>query len=143
MNWARVFERTCKHHDDGHMAKLIRAVKPAGVVSKPVDHLPEFRVKQHMFLLAAVAAIDLSSDVPMIGIQHFDLVRGAGYYSSSPFGNSAPAGPCKNGWTVSFVRGRSQKSQHTWVVAHQKVYKPLGSLHGRHSSNWTTMTAPE
>ncbi|KAF4310814.1 Oxidoreductase AflY [Botryosphaeria dothidea] len=83
VNWARVFERTCKHHDDGHMAKLIRAVKPAGVVSKPVDHLPEFRVKQHMFLLAAVAAIDLSSDVPMIGIQHFDLVRGAGYYSSN------------------------------------------------------------
>jgi hypothetical protein len=77
--WAQVFERSCKHKDDGHMIKLVRAIKHAEEVSKPFDHLPEFHVKQHMFLPAAVAAVDSFSEVPMIGIAHFDLVRGAAY----------------------------------------------------------------
>ncbi|KAJ4361267.1 hypothetical protein N0V95_002036 [Ascochyta clinopodiicola] len=77
--WKQVFERVCEHKDDGHMSKLIRALKHAEEVSKPYDHLPEFYVKQHMFLPAAIAAVDSSSDVPMIGIQHFDIIRGAGY----------------------------------------------------------------
>lgn len=78
-DWNQVIQRVLNHKDDGHMAKLIRAIKHAEEVSAPYNHMPEFRVKQNMFLPAAIAAIDSSSDIPMIGIQHFDLVRGAGY----------------------------------------------------------------
>lgn len=67
------------HEDDGHMSKLVRAIAHAQNVSKPFDHLPEFKVKQDMFLPAAVAALDSGSDRPMDGTIHFDLVRGAAW----------------------------------------------------------------
>jgi hypothetical protein len=77
--WDKVFERACLHEDDGHMAKLIRALKHGEEVSKPYDHLPEFRMKQNMFLRAAVAAIDSASECPMVYVQHLDLIRFAGF----------------------------------------------------------------
>ncbi len=77
--WASVFERACYHEDDGHMSKMIRVMKHAENVSKPYDHLPEFRVKQRMFLPAAIAAIDSGSKQPMEWTKHFDFIRGAGY----------------------------------------------------------------
>ena len=61
------------------MCKMIRAMKHAEMVSKPFDHLPEFKVKQHMFLPAAIATIDSGSKQPMEWTKHFDFIRGAGY----------------------------------------------------------------
>ena len=77
--WETVFDRAGYHEDDGHMCKMIRGMKHAENVSKPYDHLPEFKVKQHMFLPAAIAAIDSGSKQPMEWTKHFDLIRGVGY----------------------------------------------------------------
>ena len=77
--WATVFDRVCYHEDDGHMCKMIRVMKHAENVSKPYDHLPQFKVKQGMFLPAAIAAIDSGSKQPMEWTKHFDFLRGAGY----------------------------------------------------------------
>ena len=78
-NWATVFDRACYHEDDGHMSKLIRVMRHAENVSESYDHLPEFKVKQSMFLPAAIAAIDSGSKQPMEWTKHFDFIRGAGY----------------------------------------------------------------
>lgn len=77
--WATVFERATRHADDGHMAKMIRTTKLAEELSKPYDHLPEFRVKQHMFLTAGIAMIDSASAQPMTGTKHHDFIRGAAW----------------------------------------------------------------
>jgi len=76
--WDEIFARACLHEDDGHMIKLIRALANGEKVSKPYDHLPEFRMKQDSFLIAAHAAIDSASKMPMAYIRHFDLIRLAG-----------------------------------------------------------------
>lgn len=78
-DWARVIERVCQHKDDGHMAKLVRVIRHAEEVSRPYDSRPEFRLKQHMFLPAAQAAVDSGTDRPMEGVFHFDFVRGAAW----------------------------------------------------------------
>ena len=57
------------HQADGH----------AENVSKPYEHLPEFKVKPNMFLPAAIAAIDSGSAQPIEWTKHFDFIRGAGY----------------------------------------------------------------
>lgn len=77
--WPEVFDRACYHEDDGHMSKLIRSTKLAQEVSKQYDHLPEFRVKQHVFLTAGIAMIDSGSEQPMTWTKHWDFVRGAGW----------------------------------------------------------------
>lgn len=61
------------------MSKMIRVMRHAEKVSKAYDHLPEFKVKQNMFLPAAIAAIDSGSRQPMEWTKHFDFIRGAGY----------------------------------------------------------------
>lgn len=71
--WATVFDRACYHEDDGHMCKMTRVMKHAEDVSKAYDHLPEFKVKQDMFLPAAIAAIDSGSRQPMEWTKHFDF----------------------------------------------------------------------
>jgi len=76
--WERIFERVCKHEDDGHMIKLIRALKNAETVSKPYENEEIFRFKQDMFLVAANAAVDSGSEKPMEYIKHFNLIRMAG-----------------------------------------------------------------
>jgi len=77
--WAEVFERATRHEDDGHMAKMIRSTKLAEELSEPYDHLPEFRVKQNMFLTAGIAMIDSGSSQPMTLSKHWDFIRGAGF----------------------------------------------------------------
>ena len=77
--WSDVFQRATLHKDDGHMAKMIRSTKFAEEVSQKFDHRSEFRVKQHMFLIAAIAMIDSASAVPMDGTKHRDFIRGAGW----------------------------------------------------------------
>ena len=78
-DWPLLFQRAVLHEDDGHMCKLIRAIAHGHKVSQPYDHLPEFRVEQHMFLPAADAAIDSASVHPMVGTIHFDFARGAAW----------------------------------------------------------------
>lgn len=77
--WDKIFERACLHEDDGHMIKLIRALKNGEEVSSKYDHLPEFMMKQDMFLKAANAAMDSASPKPMAYVQHFDIIRLAGF----------------------------------------------------------------
>ncbi|KAH8434288.1 questin oxidase family protein [Aspergillus melleus] len=77
--WDEVFDRACYHEDDGHMCKLIRCMAHAEETSRPYDHLPEFRVKQGLFLTAGIAAIDSGTDKPMDGTKHFDFIRGSGF----------------------------------------------------------------
>lgn len=77
--WAEVFERATRHEDDGHMAKMIRSTRLCEELSRPYDHLPEFRVKQGMFLIAGIAMIDSASNQPMSWTKHWDFVRGAGW----------------------------------------------------------------
>ena len=76
--WPEVFERTCRHPDDRHMAKMISATKLAEDVSKPYDHLPEFRVKQNMFLTAGIAMIDSACETPMTGTTQHNFIRAQG-----------------------------------------------------------------
>ena len=81
-DWTKVFERACKHEDDGHMSKLVRCIAHGREISEKWDHLPEFRMKQDMFLPAANAALDSATangGKPMDGILHFDFVRGAAW----------------------------------------------------------------
>lgn len=77
--WEGIFERACGHEDDGHMIKLIRALKNGEDVSRPYEGREEFRLKAGMFLQAAHAAIDSSSAQPMKYVQHFDIIRLVGF----------------------------------------------------------------
>ena len=77
--WEGIFERACKHEDDGHMIKLIRALKNGEDVSRPYEGREEFRMKGEWFLEAAHAAMDSSSAQPMRYVQHFDIIRLAGF----------------------------------------------------------------
>lgn len=81
-DWPAVFARACRHEDDGHMSKLVRCIAHSREISEKYDHLPEFRMKQDMFLPAANAALDsvtANGGKPMEGILHFDFVRGAAW----------------------------------------------------------------
>ena len=59
---SEVFERATRHEDGGHMAKMIRSTRLGEIISRPYDQLPEFRVKQDMFLIAGIVMIDSASD---------------------------------------------------------------------------------
>jgi hypothetical protein len=61
------------------MAKMIRSTALCEQICKPYDRLPEFRVKQHMHLIAGIAMIDSASAEPMTNTKHWDFVRGAGW----------------------------------------------------------------
>ena len=82
-SWEEILKRACKHEDDGHMSKLIRVTAHARAISEKYNHLPEFRMKQHMFLPAANAALDSvfhsNGGQPMDGVLHFDFVRGCAW----------------------------------------------------------------
>lgn len=78
--WPEIFDRTCYHEDDGHFAKMVRCTAHAHRVSAPYDHLPEFRVKQRMFLPAGNAMIDSGMKSAPRGTKQFDwTVRGSGF----------------------------------------------------------------
>lgn len=78
--WAEIFQRATLHQDDGHFAKMIRCTAHAHKVSAPYDHLPEFRLKQHMFLPIGNAMIDSGMESAPEGTKQFDwTVRGAGF----------------------------------------------------------------
>ncbi|KAL9130125.1 MAG: hypothetical protein Q9217_001599 [Psora testacea] len=82
-SWDEILKRACRHEDDGHMSKLVRCIAHTRVISEKYDHLPEFRMKQNMFLPAANAALDSvfnsNGGKPMEGILHFDFVRGCAW----------------------------------------------------------------
>ncbi|KAL9050446.1 MAG: hypothetical protein Q9162_006627 [Coniocarpon cinnabarinum] len=119
-DWASVFNRVCYHEDDGHMSKMIRCTKHSQNTSAPFDHLPEFRVKQHMFLPAGVAMIDSGSKRPMTWTKHWDFVRGAGWneaWSRFPFRNNAEAGSLGASNDVPAETGTTQPHKFETTVA--------------------------
>lgn len=61
------------------MIKLIRALKNGEQVSEKYEEQEGFPMKGEWFLQAAHAAMDSASEKPMIYVQHFDLIRFAGF----------------------------------------------------------------
>lgn len=78
MDWDAIFEKVCRHADDGHMIKFIRALANGEKASKPYEGQEEFPMRQDMFLKAANAVLDNSSPTPMVFLRHLDIIRGAG-----------------------------------------------------------------
>ncbi|KAL9081761.1 MAG: hypothetical protein Q9159_007052 [Coniocarpon cinnabarinum] len=119
-DWASVFNRVCYHEDDGHMSKMIRCTKHSQNTSAPFDHLPEFRVKQHMFLPAGIAMIDSGSKRPMTWTRHWDFVRGAGWneaWSRFPSRNNAEGGSLGASNDVPAETGITQPHKFETTVA--------------------------
>jgi hypothetical protein len=56
--WDDAIRRAIKHPDDGHCAKMIRAVLFAEKVSQPYQDRPEFRLKGKDFEKLAAAIVD-------------------------------------------------------------------------------------
>lgn len=78
LDWDGVFDKVCRHADDGHMIKFIRALASGEKMSLPFEGQPGFPMRQDMFLRAANAALDNTSSKPMAFLRHFDLLRGVG-----------------------------------------------------------------
>ena len=141
--WATVFERAGYHEDDGHMCKMIRVMKHAENVSKPYDHLPEFKVKQKMFLRAAIAAIDSGSKQPMEWTKHFDFIRGAGYpeaWEKVPLRSARvveqPITPVTNSHGPTLTNGTSSNVKEEPVI--NNTFSGTGKLNGRPFVNGTS-----
>lgn len=47
--WIRIFDRSKEHEDDGHMAKLARALANGDRVCKPYEDREHFRIKGKMW----------------------------------------------------------------------------------------------
>ncbi len=47
--WVRIFERAKEHDDDGHAAKLVRALANGEQVSRPYEDMDSFRIKGDMW----------------------------------------------------------------------------------------------
>ena len=77
-DWEGLFAKACNHSDDGHMIKFIRALANGEKKSQPYAGQPGFPMRQDMFLKAANAVLDNTSDTPMLFLRHFDLIRGVG-----------------------------------------------------------------
>ena len=49
-SWEGIIHRVIKHNDDGHAAKLVRAIAHGEVVSKPYEGDERFKIKGDMWL---------------------------------------------------------------------------------------------
>ena len=78
MDWEGVFAKACRHADDGHMIKFIRALAHGEKACKPYEGQPGFPMRQDLFLKAANAALDNTTAKPMSFLRHFDILRGVG-----------------------------------------------------------------
>ena len=56
--WAGIFERVKNFDDDGHAAKLVRALAHGQVICKPYENKDAFRIKGDMWLQLGHMAID-------------------------------------------------------------------------------------
>ena len=79
MDWDSLFEKVCRHADDGHMIKFIRALANGEKASKPYEGQEGFPMRQDMFLRAANAVLDNTSSRPMDYLRHYDIIRGVGF----------------------------------------------------------------
>ncbi|KAL9084314.1 MAG: hypothetical protein Q9165_008142 [Trypethelium subeluteriae] len=57
-NWDSIFERARVHEDEGHAAKLIRALAHGQVISAPYEQNDTFKIKGDMWLQLGHMAID-------------------------------------------------------------------------------------
>lgn len=76
--WDGLFAKVCHHADDGHMIKFVRALANGEKVTRPYEGQPGFPMKTDMFLKAANAVLDNTSDLPMVFLRHFDIIRAVG-----------------------------------------------------------------
>lgn len=58
--WAPIFDRVLNHKDDGHAAKLVRAIAHAQDICKPYENSDRFRIKGDMWLQLGHMGIDTS-----------------------------------------------------------------------------------
>ncbi|KAF2090701.1 hypothetical protein K490DRAFT_62024 [Saccharata proteae CBS 121410] len=57
-DWQNIYARVAVHQEDGHAAKLIRALSHGQKVCKPYENRKEFRIKHDMWLKLGHMAID-------------------------------------------------------------------------------------
>lgn len=64
--WDEIFQRACEYKDDGHLAKLIRAIATASRISAPFSNNPNFMLTtDKQFLTIAHMGIVQRSSVAM------------------------------------------------------------------------------
>lgn len=49
-SWNDIYQRICKHKDDGHGIKLVRALSHGEQICKPYEGDPKFRIHGKMWL---------------------------------------------------------------------------------------------
>jgi hypothetical protein len=76
--WDGLFEKVCRHADDGHMIKFVRALANGERASAPYAGQAGFPMRQDMFLKAANAVLDNTSPKPMVFLRHYDIIRAVG-----------------------------------------------------------------
>ena len=70
MDWAALYKAINTTHDDGHLAKFVRALKNGEDISKPFEHgegADSFPIKGEMWLKLAQMSFDSTVDVPTVG----------------------------------------------------------------------------
>ena len=113
---AQLFERAVLHEDDGHYAKLIRCTANAMKISAPYDDLPEFRVKQHMFMPILNAMVDSGHPPAKMGTAQFHwCVRGAGFPEA---------------WETTPNRSDRVPDESTWPLSVTPYTEPNGAPNG-------------
>ncbi|KAK5164076.1 uncharacterized protein LTR77_010167 [Saxophila tyrrhenica] len=75
--WDGIQDRVCDFNDDGHSAKLIRALAHGQSICKPYEHKDEFRIKHDDWLLMGHMAIDSVENTKTKGVSTW--VRSAGF----------------------------------------------------------------
>lgn len=64
MDWNELFKAVNEQHDDGHVAKFVRALKNGSDMGKPFERQAGFPVKGDMWLKVARMAYDTTLDLP-------------------------------------------------------------------------------
>lgn len=76
-NWDGVVDRVCDFFDDGHAAKLIRALAHGQRICQPYEDREEFRVKAEDWLQMGHMAIDSVENTRRFDVSTW--VRSAGF----------------------------------------------------------------
>lgn len=76
--WDGIMDRVCTFYDDGHSAKLIRALAHGQKISEPYESEESFRIKHDDWLQMGHMAIDSVENTERFnGVAHW--VRSAGF----------------------------------------------------------------
>jgi hypothetical protein len=75
--WDGIMDRVCNFNDDGHSAKLIRALAHGQKICQPYEDKDNFRIKHDDWLQMGHMAIDSVENTRKFGISTW--VRSAGF----------------------------------------------------------------